>query len=63
LAARWQTTPKSTKQEIFHGCFNGISYTSRLNLRIRGPKQKLNKFLHDLDHHKGNGFLSLLYQE
>ena len=39
-----------------------MSYTSRKALRIRGPKLKLDKYHHDLDHHKGNGNLSLLYQ-
>lgn len=40
-----------------------MNYTSKTALKKHGPKQKLDKFLHDLDHHKGNGILSLLYQE
>ena len=35
---------------------------SRKGLGKRDPMQILDKYLHDLDHHKGNGTLSLLYQ-
>ena len=36
---------------------------SRINLRKRGPMQKLGMYRHDQDRHKGNGNLNLLYQE
>jgi hypothetical protein len=36
---------------------------SRKGLKIRGPTQILDMYLHGLDRHKGNGNLSLLYLE
>ena len=36
---------------------------SRTSLKTRGPKQILDMYLHDQDHHKGNGILNLLYLE